>query len=121
VNTPFAQILRDAVEKTPGAIGGAFAASDGELVDSFTPQDPTEWAIMTAHYGILMSHVQRALLTFHYGHAEVVVLSHEAVDVVLQNVSEGYYCLLAASHPVPLARAFANLEVAAAALREEMG
>ena len=37
--TPFGRILREAVEGTPGAVGGAFAASDGEMVDAFTTRD----------------------------------------------------------------------------------
>lgn len=120
--SPFADILRIAVEQTPGALGGAFAASDGEIVDSFSRhQDPTDLAILTAHYGVIMAHMQRALLTFHYGHAEVVVMTHGDVDILLHNVGEGYYAILAIGHPAPLARAISNMDACVDELRREMG
>ncbi len=39
--TPFGAILKTACDRTPGAVGGAFAASDGEMVDFVTRTDPT--------------------------------------------------------------------------------
>lgn len=119
--TPFAEILRVAVQQTPGAIGGAFAAGDGEIVDSFVDADPTEWAIFTAHYGIVLAQVQSALLTFHYGEAELLMMSHEQTDILLHPVMEGYYALMAVDHPAPLGKAISALHRAAAELRKEMG
>src|SRR5690606_40175287 len=52
--TPFSEILRRAVEATPNAIGGAFADADGEMVDSYSTIDAHEWAVLTAHYGVVM-------------------------------------------------------------------
>ncbi len=121
MNSPFAHILRAAVEQIPGAIGGAFAAGDGEIVDSWVHADPTEWAIMTAHYGIVLSHIQSALLTFHYGEAELLMMSHEGTDILMHPVTEGYYALMAIDHPAPLGKAISALNDAAMALRVEMG
>jgi len=119
--TPFARIMRTAVEATPGAVGGAFAAQDGETVDSFAVQDPEDWAIFTAHYGVLLNFVQSALAVFHYGHAEFMVLSHKRLDVLVQNVSDGYYALIAVHSPAPLGMAMHALDRAAGQLRKEMG
>jgi predicted regulator of Ras-like GTPase activity (Roadblock/LC7/MglB family) len=120
VSSPFAAILRGAIERTPGAVGGAFAASDGEMVD-FIADDRFEWAVMTAHYGIVLAQVQAALHTFHHGEAEVVMIEHAHLDILMHAVSEGYYALIAVDHPAPLASAMAALEQAATRLREEMG
>ena len=117
---PFAEILREAVERTPRALGGAFAAYDGELVGSFSDADPTDWAILTAHYGVLWNHVQRALLTFHYGEAQSCVLSHSSLDILVHSVAEGYYILLAIHHPAPLAAALVQLDSAVLKLQKEM-
>lgn len=121
MSTPFAAILRKAVERTPGALGSAFAARDGELVDVFVPSDVPEWDFFTAHYGILLSHVQSALRTFHYGEAELMMMSHSDTDVLLHPVIEGYYALMAVDHPAPLGKAISALDVAAKELRLEMG
>jgi hypothetical protein len=119
-STPFAAILRNAVERTPGAVGGAFAAYDGEMVDSFATQDPTEWAIFTAHFGILLANLEAALNTKHFGGAEYFVVENSKVDVVVHTVEGGYFALMAMQRPSCLATALGNLEVAALALRKEM-
>ena len=121
LNSPFGAILQVAVESTPRAIGCAFAAADGEMVDYFSLTDPEEWALITAHYGVVLHHVQAALHTCHYGEANVVVIEHADLEILVESVSEGYYALLAVESPAPLARAMEALGQAAVALREEMG
>jgi hypothetical protein len=118
--TPFAAILRNAVERTPGAVGGAFAAYDGEMVDAFAKQDPTEWAILTAHFGVLLASLESALNTKHFGGAEYFVVENSQIDVVVHTVEGGYFALIAMERPGCLATALGNLEVAAVALRKEM-
>jgi predicted regulator of Ras-like GTPase activity (Roadblock/LC7/MglB family) len=118
--TRFRDILRTAIDRIPGAIGGAFAARDGEIVDSVTRSDPFDWAILTAHYGVLLGHVQSALSTLHHGEAELVVLSHARIDIVMRSVSEGYYALVAIGHPAPLGMALEQLDRAVVRLRSEM-
>ena len=57
--TPFGEILKRAVQATPGAVGGAFADAEGEMIDAFTTRDPHDWALVTAHYDL--DHVAKAL------------------------------------------------------------
>lgn len=121
LGSPFAQILQRAVERTPQAIGGAFAAKDGEMVDYFSLTDPEEWALITAHYGVVLAHVQAALHTCHYGEARVVVIEHRDLEILVQAVGEGYFALMAVESPAPLAMAMNALGEAAVALRTEMG
>ncbi|HVV86573.1 MAG TPA: hypothetical protein VHE35_26125, partial [Kofleriaceae bacterium] len=65
--TTFARILGDAVAATPGAIAGAFAASDGELVDATDAPDRHEWALITAHYGVILANLEAWLATKYFG------------------------------------------------------
>lgn len=118
--TPFSEILRAAVESTPQAIGGAFAAGDGEMVDSFSLGDPNDWAILTAHYGVVLAQVQAALNTCHYGEASLVMIEHTGMDILVYSVEEGYYALMAVDQPAPLGLAMSALARAAEALRREM-
>jgi predicted regulator of Ras-like GTPase activity (Roadblock/LC7/MglB family) len=119
--TPFAEILRVAVESTPSAIGGAFAARDGEMVDFFLEGNSHEWAILTAHYGVVLANVQAALNTCHYGEANLVMITHTGINILIHSVNEGYYALMAVSEPAPLALAMTAIEQAAQELRREMG
>ena len=93
--TPFARILARAVADTPGAIGGAFAASDGELVDHFGSGDPHELALLTAHYGVILAHLHAAFGIWHFGGPEYFVAQHQQLGIVVHALDHGYYALLA--------------------------
>lgn len=121
IGTPFAEILRVAVQSTPSAVGGAFAARDGEMVDSFCDEDPNDWAILTAHYGVLLAHVQSALNTCHYGEANLIMIAHTGMNILVHSVDEGYYALMVVTEPAPLAQAMSAIEQAAHELKREMG
>lgn len=119
--TPFGQILRRAVDQTPHAVGGAFAAADGEMVDAYTDGDAEQWAIITAHYGVVLSLLESAFGTWHFGGPRYFIAQHEKLDVMVHTVSGGYFALLACRPPAPLSRALAALETAARELAKEMG
>jgi hypothetical protein len=118
--TAFAAILKRAVECTPNAIGGAFAASDGEMVDSYSTIDRDEWAILTAHYGIVLHQLTAAFGTWHYGGPEYYIAEHRQLEVIVCAVDAGYYAVLAMKPPAPIAVALENLQAASSALRKEM-
>jgi predicted regulator of Ras-like GTPase activity (Roadblock/LC7/MglB family) len=120
VATPFTEILRQAVDRIPRAIGGAFAAPDGEMVDYVATIDPIEWAIFTAHYGVVLAHLEAALGTWHFGGPEFFVVEHSQVDVLVHTVDDGYFALIAVEQPAPLGAALSSLADAAAELRREM-
>jgi len=118
--TPFGAILMRAVQATPGAIGGAFADSQGEMIDGFTTRDAHDWALLTAYYGIVLGQLHAAFGTWHFGGPEYFIAQHAVLDVVVHAVDGGYYALLAVTEPAPLARALLSLREAAQALHREM-
>ena len=118
--SPFGAILRRAVEATPSAIGGAFADDQGEMIDGFTTRDPHDWALLTAHYGVVLSHLHAALGTWHFGGPEYFVARHAVLEVVVHAVAGGYYALLAVTEPAPLGHALRSLRQAARELHQEM-
>jgi hypothetical protein len=118
--SPFGAILRRAVEATPGAIGGAFADSQGEMIDGFTIRDAHEWALLTAHYGIVLTQLHAAFGTWHFGGPEYFIAQHEMLDIVVHAVAGGYYALLAVNEPAPLGHALKSLRQAARSLHQEM-
>jgi hypothetical protein len=118
--TPFGEILREAVQASPNAIGGAFAASDGEMVDCFSTVDKYEWAVLTAHYGIVMAHVRDAFNTLHFGGPEYFFCRHATLEIVVHTVDGGYYALLALKPPADLSSVLERMRTACAALKKEM-
>jgi predicted regulator of Ras-like GTPase activity (Roadblock/LC7/MglB family) len=118
--TPFGKILQRAVQATPNAFGGAFADADGEMVDSYSTIDQHEWAILTAHYGVVMSHLNAAFGTWHFGGPEYFIAEHHKVEIVCHSVDAGYFALIALTQPANLALALREVRVAATELRKEM-
>jgi len=118
--TPFGTILQRAVELTPNAIGGAFADAEGEMVDSYTTIDSEQWALLTAHYGVVLRHLTAVFGMWHYGGPEYYIAEHQRIEVIVQAVAAGYYALVACTPPAPLALALENLRVASCALEKEM-
>ena len=121
--TVFGDIMRRAVELSPGAVGGAFADSEGEMIDAFTTADPTDWAILTAHYGVVMHQLHHAFGTWHYGGPEYFIAQHQRMDVVVHAVGAHYYALLAIAEDDgagALGAALTSLRGAVAALKKEI-
>ena len=122
--TPFGHILKRAVEATPGAVGGAFADSEGEMVDSFATYDAHEWAVLTAHYGVVLAQLHSAFGVWHFGGPEYFIARHARLDIVVHAVEGGYYALIALADPeesaVPIATALRSLRTACRELRKEM-
>jgi len=115
----FAAILKRTVEQTPHAIGSAFAASDGEMVDSFSHMNAYDWAVLTAHYGVVMAQLTAAFGTLHFGGPEYFIATHTHLEVHVHAVEDGYYALVAVSRPAPL-DLVRQLQHCAAALAKEM-
>ena len=125
--TPFGEILKRTVEETPEAVGGAFADGDGEMVDSFaTGVAAHDWAILTAHYGVILSHMHATFGLWHFGGPEYFVARHAKLDIVVHALEGGYFALLAlrrADEKIAddvAQDALASLRVAALELTREM-
>ena len=120
IGSAFGEILKKTVEATPSALGGALAAGDGETVDFWTDLDNEEWSLLTAHFGIIVSHVRHALHTFHFGDIQFIYLTYDAIDIAIQVVEHEYYVILALAPPVHLGLTRKSLASAAVSLRKEM-
>jgi hypothetical protein len=119
--TPFAVILKKVVDSQPFAVGGAFAAYDGEMVDQFTKIDKTDFAVITAHYGVILSQLKSMFGMWHFGLPEYFVAQHEKLDVFVHAVDLGYYALLAYTQPPEdFTAALAQMQVACFLLKKEM-
>lgn len=118
--TPFRDILRRAVQATPGAIGGAFADSEGEMVDYFADYDPHEWAVLTAHYGVVLAQLNAAFGVFHFGAPEYFMVQHGKLGIAVHTLEGGYFVLMAVRDPARVTFAVTALSASVAELQKEM-
>jgi len=119
--TVFGRIMKKAVEATPNAIGGAFADGEGEMVDSYAKtMSAHDWAVLTAHYGVVLGQLTSAFGTLHFGGPEFFIARHDRIEVIVHAVEGGYYALLAYSQPPEIEIALERVRGCANELREEM-
>ena len=113
--------MTTAVLSVPGAVGGAFAASDGETVDGFSDEHTEyEWALVTAHFGVIFSMIQRSTKKNFASYAQSVVIRLKEYDIVLKLVADGYYAILALQDTGQIGSALKALNIASIALKKEM-
>ena len=122
MSTAFTPILHQTLERTPGALGAIFADADGEAVDHATRKllARDDLLVLGAHYGVLLGLVRSALERFHLGRVQEILFHHERLDVLIQDVGDGYYVVLAVESGSHLASARSGLSRCAAALKAEM-
>lgn len=120
----FKEILKGALDATPNAFGVAFAAWDGEMVEGLPKRDAYDWAVLTAHYGVVLANLYAAFGTLHFGAPEMFLARHAGIDVIVTAVDQSYYILIAMDRPNadddPYADAIATLARAADLLRKEI-
>ncbi len=122
MSTAFTPILHQTLARTPGALGAIFADRDGEAVDHASQKrlGPDDLLVLGAHYGVLLGLVRRGLDRFQLGRVEEILFHHDRLDVLIQDVGDGYYVVLAIESGSHLASARSGLSHCVAALKAEM-
>jgi predicted regulator of Ras-like GTPase activity (Roadblock/LC7/MglB family) len=115
----FADILRQMVERVPGAVGAIFADWEGEAVDQFAHIPAIEIQLVGAHWGVILSLTDARLRTT-VGAVHEILVEGEHALVFIRAVTDRYYVVLAAKKSVHLATARRELERSAQTLLGEM-
>jgi len=135
LETPYTPILRTIVDGFPYAVGAAFVDFEGEAVDAYPDlereenrarqpsaslQNAWDLRLLGAHWAVILNHVRAAMGTLHHGDAQVVTLHHDHLDVLIEEVADRYFLLLAVTPGVPMDAALKHLHRGVAALREDL-
>jgi predicted regulator of Ras-like GTPase activity (Roadblock/LC7/MglB family) len=116
----FGEILKNIVERVPGAIGAVFADWEGEPVDQFAHIPPIEIQIVGAHWGIVWSQATARLSQKGIGAIEELLIEGERAIVLVRAVTAQYFVVLAVKRDAHLATARRELERGAHAMLGEM-
>ncbi len=118
--TTFGDILKDMVERVPGALGAIFADWEGEMVDQFAHIPALDIQLVGAHWGVVLNQATRSTQTCGFGAVEALTIEGEHATVLVRRVTDRYYVVMTAKHEVHLATALRELERGAATLKGEM-
>jgi predicted regulator of Ras-like GTPase activity (Roadblock/LC7/MglB family) len=116
----FGEILKQLVERVPGAIGAVFADWDGEPVDQFAHIPPIEIQIVGAHWGIVWHQATTRLSSRGLGPIEELLIEGERAIVLVRAVTAQYFVVLAIKREAHLGTARRELVRGAQTLLEEM-
>src|SRR5713226_8667667 len=97
-----ASILKTMVERVPGALGAVFADGDGEAVDEFALIAALEIKLVGAHFGVVLELFRAGLFRRGLGAVEEMLVETENLTILVHQVTDGYYVLLAAQATAPL-------------------
>ena len=119
--TIFGEILRQAIDRVPGARGASFADWDGETVDAFSSQiGDTNLRLIGAHWGVIYYLVRSTCDKLQLGPIVELILEFELQRVVIRRVTDEYHVVMALAPQSNLAAARQALVRVAAQLRDEM-
>jgi predicted regulator of Ras-like GTPase activity (Roadblock/LC7/MglB family) len=116
----FAEILKEMVDRVPGAVGAIFADWEGEAVDQFAHISKNDIQLVGAHWGVVLTQASRNLEAMGAGPVEEMVIEGERAMVLVRKVTDRYYVVLTAKATTHLATARRELERSAQTLLGEM-
>lgn len=128
---PFKTILKNLVEKTPGATGAILLDWEGEAVADFSISPDIDLPVIGAHKGIILNLTRDALIrlkgenmssnAFIGDSVKTIGISTELAGVALSTVKEGYYLVVTVEKNKPLGIVFFESNKAIKDIEREMG
>lgn len=116
---PYKDILKRLLERTEGATGAGFVASDGETVQLEGQLDDFAHRLHLAYQGILL----QALSNIHgnpKANLQVVLSIHQNYTIAVKPLADGYFLVLTLQRGKNLYQAVRYLEQAAEELNREL-
>ncbi|MEK6598720.1 MAG: roadblock/LC7 domain-containing protein [Deltaproteobacteria bacterium] len=128
---PFKAILKNLVEKTPGATGAILLDWEGEAVADFSKVPDMDMPAIGAHKGIILNLTRGALTrlkgenmsqnAFIGDGIKTIGIATEVARVALSTIKEGYYLVVTLEKTRPFGRAFFETKKAIMDIEREMG
>lgn len=119
---PFKAILKNLVEKTPGATGAILLDWEGEAVAHFAKSPDIDLPAIGAHKGIILNLARDAILNLKQASGvKTIGISTELAGVALSTVKEGYYLVVTVEKNKPLGIVFFESKKAIKDIEREMG
>ena len=116
----FGDILRELVERVPGAVGAVFADWEGEPVDQFAHIPALDIQLVGAHWGVVWSQAAQRLGRHGIGAIEELLIEGDRATVLVRSVTDGYFVVLATRRDAHLGTARRELLRGAQTLLGEM-
>ncbi|HEX9022492.1 MAG TPA: roadblock/LC7 domain-containing protein [Geobacteraceae bacterium] len=115
-----ADILKDLVDRTPGAVGAILVDWEGEAVQEYCHCDPYEIRFIAAHKGIILNRFKEIHAGGGEGTVEDVVVTAREAHLIIGVVDEEYALVLRVGRDCPMALALRHFRGAVELLKKEI-
>lgn len=117
---PFKALLKNLVERVPGAQGAIIADWEGEAVDQVGIMDDYELKVIGAHKGVILHNMREVVDRLGDDDLrEIIITTHQAQTLILP-VTKDYYLVLTLDRSDVLGRALMEARRCIQALYKEI-
>ncbi|MBT1070786.1 roadblock/LC7 domain-containing protein [Pelotalea chapellei] len=117
---PYKQIMKDLVEKVPGATGAIVLDWEGEAVQEYCYCEPYEIRFVAAHQGLVLSQLRELQQTGQGGAIEEVVVTSSDRSLITGCINQDYSLMLSIDRSCPVALALHHFRTTITVLRKEI-
>jgi len=114
---PFKNILKELVERTPGAVSAIMVDWEGEAVQEYCHGDPHEIRCIAAHVGIILNRFKELHSAGQGGEIEDVVMTARDAHLVAGCIDPDYSLVLRVNRNCPVSLALRPFRAAIEELR----
>jgi predicted regulator of Ras-like GTPase activity (Roadblock/LC7/MglB family) len=91
---PFADILKEVVNGTEGAIGALVIGVDGISVDEYSTGSEIDLQSMSVEYSALLKEIEKGSRAAHLGSTKEVTIISEKAMIMLRRLNDEYFLVL---------------------------
>jgi predicted regulator of Ras-like GTPase activity (Roadblock/LC7/MglB family) len=91
---PFADILREVVNGTEGALGALIVGLDGIPVEEYSLNKEMDLQSMTVEYSSLLKEIEKGSQAAHLGSTKEVTVITDKAMIMLRRLNEEYFFVL---------------------------
>ena len=91
---PFADILREVVNGTEGALGALVVGVDGIPVEEFTLTEDLDLQSMTVEYSTLLKEIEKGSQSAQLGTTKEVTVMADKAMIMLRRLNDEYFMVL---------------------------
>jgi predicted regulator of Ras-like GTPase activity (Roadblock/LC7/MglB family) len=117
---PFKTILRELVEKTPGASGAILTDWEGEAVEQYCLADEYELKLIGAHKGIILNRMKEIHCKSLPGGLHDAVISTETHHVIFGVIDDDYSLIMTLGKETLVSRAIREFRRTVGLLKKEI-
>jgi predicted regulator of Ras-like GTPase activity (Roadblock/LC7/MglB family) len=117
---PFKALLKEMIERVPGAQGAVIADWEGEAVDQFGLMDDYDLKLIGAYKGVILTNMRDVANRLNNDQLKEIIITTEHAQMIVVPVNLEYFLVLTLNRSDVLGRALFEARRCLQALKDEI-